>query len=81
MSYEEQNKLYYYVKSKYDMPIGELCQEVNNNKGEICHPLLYSVLCARVNVNEKENNRTLKKVRKININNNRIREMKENDKF
>ena len=58
---------YEFVKEAFEMPIGELLERIETGKGKTSHPLLMSILYARVNIdiNTDDRREKVKKKRKI----------------
>ena len=52
--HDKQKSFLNYLDHAYNQPIGELCNRINDAKGEASHSILLSVLCDRVAVNMGE---------------------------
>lgn len=64
----DQKKFLAYIDYAYELSIGELCNQLAFAEGDRIHPVLYSVLCDRVDLDNskiKQSGKTLKKMKYI----------------
>lgn len=50
--HKKQQKFLDFVDEAYNQPIGDLCDRINKSDGNGTQPLLHSILCERLNIDE-----------------------------